>query len=38
MCEIIFLEGGPWKSNVAPEKSFKNGCNFLYELGPVLKL
>ena len=31
ICEIIFLVGGPWKSNVVLEKSLKNGCNFLYE-------
>ena len=35
MCEITFLVGGPWKSNVVLEKSLKislkNGCNFLYE-------
>ena len=26
--EIIFLVGGPWKSNVGLEKSSKNGCVF----------
>ena len=31
ICEILFLVGGPWKSNVVLEKSLKNGCNFLYE-------
>ena len=31
ICEIIFLVGGPWKSNVILEKSLKIGCNFLYE-------
>ena len=31
ICEIIFLVGGPWKSNVALEKSLKNSCSFLYE-------
>ena len=31
ICEIIFLVGRPWKSNIALEKSLKNGCNFLYE-------
>ena len=31
ICEIIFLEGGPWKSNVVLEKSLENGCIFLYE-------
>ena len=28
ICEIIFLVGGPWKSNVVLEKSLKNGCIF----------
>ena len=28
ICEIIFLVGGPWKSNVVFEKSLKNGCIF----------
>ena len=31
ICEIKFLVGGRWKSNVVLEKSLKNGCNFLYE-------
>ena len=31
ICEIKFLVGGPWKSNVVIENSLKNGCNFLYE-------
>ena len=31
ICEIIFLVGCAWKSNVVLEKSLKNGCNVLYE-------
>ena len=31
ICEIVFLVGGPWKSDVVLEKSLKNGCNLLYE-------
>ena len=31
ICEILFLVGGPWKSNVVLEKSWKTGCNVLYE-------
>ena len=31
ICEIIFLVGSPWKSNVVLEKSLKNGCSFLCE-------
>ena len=31
VCEIVFLVGGPWKSDVVLEKSLKNGCNLLYE-------
>ena len=33
-CEITFLEGGAWKSNVVLEKSLKIGCNFF--MNPVL--
>ena len=28
---IIFLVGGPWKSNVVLEKYLKSGRNFFYE-------
>ena len=31
ICKIIFLVGGPGKSNVVLEKSLENGCNFVYE-------
>ena len=31
ICEIIFLVGVPWKSDVVLEKSLKNGWNVLYE-------
>ena len=33
ICEIIFLVGGPWKSNVILEKSLRNGCNFCMNPG-----
>ena len=33
-CEITFLVGGAWKSNVVLEKSLKIGCNFF--MNPVL--
>ena len=38
ICEIIFLVGGPWKANVALEKSLENSYDFLYEPCHSLKV
>ena len=38
ICEIVFLVGGPWKSNVAPEKSLKNSCIFCMNPESYLKV
>ena len=36
ICEITFLEGGPWKSNVVLEESFKIAAIFCMNLATVL--